>query len=1061
MAKPTVLSDAAARTRIRTELTRSLLVEAGAGSGKTHEMAARMAAGVAAGVYHIEQMAAVTFTRKAAAELRGRFQLALEDELKAAHDDQRRRRVAEALARIERFFSGTIHAFCARLLRERPIEAEVAPGFGELDEVDDRLAREASWREFRARARQNGDADLALITAAGIKAQDLDGAFATVCLYEDVEFDAIDVPAPDPSEAWQKLAAFWKIIEKELPDPIADDATCGTLKKARRFARAWTFAQRIGPSAPRLAELLGYWDFKPGITQKWWSENASEKKRLNALIPSVHQQLIDDVVTPWLGRWRQHLYAPCVRLLMRARELAAKDRARRNVLSFNDLMLKTARLLKARPDVCEALRAKYRWLFVDEFQDTDPLQAEIMFLLAGSTNPLFVVGDPKQSIYRFRRADIDIYNHVRSVIGGDDGRGVVSLTTNFRSVPELCEFATGIFAQRFPAVPTREAPAFAPLVPNRNAGGAPALFTLAVGKDDEEALIARYIRSEVNAGRRQFGDFMILTRKRKPLAGLQSALEALQIPVEVSGAAAFGQSTQVAVLSSVLQALADPQDGVALLGVLRGPLFGVSDRDLFAWKQAGGYFSLFSTVDPLPNGKAGAGAARVSSSLEQLRRWHRWLQVLPAGAALDRLLEDSGYLALAAASPGGVEAGDVLHAVDRVRVAVEAGYTLAEAAESLVDASEDSSEVESWPLKPGQAQVVRLMNLHKAKGLEAPVVILADPGGGYSPNPSVRVIRDGERVTGVFPIVRKNEQGWGGTTLAEPPDWEAHAAEEQRYLTAEEDRLLYVAATRAQDALIVCRSGKNTAWTGMGDPPAGAKALTVPTTVDVPTPMTVDLTDTAAAAAAAQAEAIHMKATTKTWDARSVTAETKALPRLADADGVARIDDPTSAMTADTASRRADAGTAWGTLVHGLLEHAMRFPDASRDDLRRLALWLTVDDRDLRALIDHAITTVEAVKQAEFWTVALRAQAAHEEVPFATCNGEGNTRVLLNGTIDLVWGDKARWQIVDYKTDLNADTTELAARYAKQVQAYETAWRSIAGGTVTGTIVPARTTKRD
>ena len=96
MAKPTVLSDAAARTRIRTELTRSLLVEAGAGSGKTHEMAARMAAGVAAGVYHIEQMAAVTFTRKAAAELRGRFQLALEDELKAAHDDQRRRHLFHA-----------------------------------------------------------------------------------------------------------------------------------------------------------------------------------------------------------------------------------------------------------------------------------------------------------------------------------------------------------------------------------------------------------------------------------------------------------------------------------------------------------------------------------------------------------------------------------------------------------------------------------------------------------------------------------------------------------------------------------------------------------------------------------------------------------------------------------------------------------------------------------------------------------------------------------------------------------------------------------------------------
>ena len=1058
MAKQPTLSDATARTRITTELTRSLLVEAGAGSGKTHEMAARMAAGVAAGVYDIGHMAAVTFTRKAAAELRGRFQLALESELAGATDAARRERVATALAHIERFFSGTIHAFCARLLRERPIEAEVAPGFGELDEIDERLMREGSWREFRARARQEGDADLALVTSAGIKAQDLDGAFMTVCLYEDVDFAAIDAPAPSPDAAWQQLGAFWKIVEKELPDPIADEATCKTLKKARRFGRAWAFAQQLGPSAPRLAGLLSYWDYEPGITQKWWSENAAEKKRLNALIPGEHQKLIDDVVTPWLAEWRQHLYAPCVRLLMRARAMAAEDRARRNVLSFNDLMLKTARLLKSRADVREALRAKYRWLFVDEFQDTDPLQAEIMFLLAGTTNPLFVVGDPKQSIYRFRRADIDIYNDVRARIAGADGTGVVQLTTNFRSVPELCTFANDVFKQRFPTEPSKEAPAFARLVPHKQSSGQPALFSLAVGKDDEPEVIARYIRSEVHAGRRQFGDFLILTRKRKPLTKLQAALETLQIPVEVSGAGAFGKSAQVAALSRVLQSLADPQDGVVLLGVLRGPLFGLSDRDLFAWKQVGGYFSLFSALETFPKGKSGDAAKRVSAALEQLRRWHQWLQVLPAGAALDRMLEDSGYLALAAASPGGVEAGDLLHAVDRVRVAVESGYTLAEAAESLVDAAEDSSEVESWPLKPGQEQVVRLMNLHKAKGLEAPVVILADPGGGYSPKPDVRVLRDGDVATGVFPIVRKNEQGWGGTTLAEPPGWDAHAAEEQRYLMAEEDRLLYVAATRAQDTLIVCRTGKNTAWGQLGDPPVGAQALTVPATVELPTPAKVTLTGKAAAAAVTQAETIHAKATTATWEATSVTAETKTLRRLADADGAVNDEDPTSAMTADTASRRADAGAAWGTLVHGLLEHAMRFPGATRDDLKRLGLWLTVEEPDLRVLIDHAVDTVEAVAKMEFWTEARAAEAVHEEVPFAVCASAGGTRLVTNGTIDLVFGGGSNWQVVDYKTDLNAGTAELNTRYAKQVDAYHAAWTTISGGSVTSKIVSARKT---
>jgi len=538
---------------------------------------------------------------------------------------------------------------------------------------------------------------------------------------------------------------------------------------------------------------------------------------------------------------------------------------------------------------------------------------------------------------------------------------------------------------------------------------------------------------------------------------LQTALEHLQIPLEVSGAGAFGKSAQVAALSRVLQSLADPQDGVVLLGVLRGPLFGLSDRDLFAWKQAGGYFTIFSTVETFPKGKSGDGAKRVAPALEQLRRWHGWLQVLPAGAALDRMLEDSGYLAFAAASPGGVEAGDLLHAIDRVRVAVENGYTLAEAAESLVDAAEESSEVESWPLKPGQEQVVRAMNLHKAKGLEAPVVILADPVGGYSPKPDVRVVRDGDQAKGVFLIVqKKKDQSWGGTTLAEPPDWDQHCAEELRYLTAEEDRLLYVAATRAEDTLVVCRGGKNNAWGQLGDPPAGAKGLVVPATVALPKPAKVTLTDKAAAAAAKQAEGIHAKATAATWEARSVTAETKKLPRLADADGSVIDEDPTSAMTADTASRRADAGAAWGTLVHGLLEHAMRFPNATRDDLKRLGLWLTVDEPDLRGLIDHAVDTVEAVAKMDFWTEARAAQAVHEEVPFAVCESAGGTRIVTNGTIDLVFGGGSNWQVVDYKTDLNAGTAELTARYAKQVQAYEAAWATISGGSVTSRIVSAR-----
>src|SRR6187399_663051 len=188
--------DQQARETIRTELLSNILVEAGAGSGKTQMLAERMAAGVAEGVYQVERMAAVTFTRKAASELRGRFHLALEAMLDPTIQKSRgfrlqaegETRVRAALSNLERFFAGTIHSFCARLLRERPVESGVSPGFSELDEVQDLELRQRAWREFITNARAGGDADMAALLHADIRPKDLDSAFEIVCDNEDVEF---------------------------------------------------------------------------------------------------------------------------------------------------------------------------------------------------------------------------------------------------------------------------------------------------------------------------------------------------------------------------------------------------------------------------------------------------------------------------------------------------------------------------------------------------------------------------------------------------------------------------------------------------------------------------------------------------------------------------------------------------------------------------------------------------------------------------------------------------------------------------------------------------------
>ena len=188
--------------------------------------------------------------------------------------------------------------------------------------------------------------------------------------------------------------------------------------------------------------------------------------------------------------------------------------------------------------------------------------------------------------------------------------------------------------------------------------------------------------------------------------------------------------------------------------------------------------------------------------------------MLPAGAALERILEHTGYLALAATTPGGVEAGDLLHAVDRVRQVVEDGGSLADAAEALEADSEATNEVESLPLEPGRTDVVRLMNLHKAKGLEADVVFLADPCGGFKPRVDVHIERDGRQAHGWFKVEQKSEGSFAAKLLGEHADWAQHKAAELPYLEAEENRLLYVAATRAREMLVVSR------WTGRQGTPA-------------------------------------------------------------------------------------------------------------------------------------------------------------------------------------------------------------------------------------------------
>jgi ATP-dependent helicase/nuclease subunit A len=1033
---PRPLPDQAARDLVEAALDRNLLVEAGAGSGKTESLARRMAAGIAAGRYEVEGMAAVTFTRKAAAELRARFQLDLERRLGSEADAGRRRRLETALARLERLFAGTIHAFCAHLLRERPVEAGVAPGFTELDDLEDDVQRRAAWRRYCERERAAGSPAFAALLEADLAPKDLDDAFATVCRFPEVAFPPGDAPMPDPAPARRALERFWKRLEPLLPRRLPPGTTCGVQQRARELRGRLRVADLARPA--ELAALLARWERSRRVVRKWWPD------------PAPVQRLVDafgDEVAPFLAAWRRHCYGVAVRFLDGGRADAAEARRRAVTLSYEDLLQIAARLLRERADVRVALQRKYRWLFVDEFQDTDPIQAEVICLLAAEPSggpgradwtrvplrpgALFVVGDPKQSIFRFRRADIETYGRVRARIETTGGT-TVALTTSFRARPALCDWANAVFPRLFPRRATPQQPAFASLDAVREAGdvrrvGVRQLVvpdTVAkrdVAQADAEA-IARVIRAEVVAGRRGFGDFLVLTCRKKALTAYAAALAALEIPVEVSGAASFTESPAVGVLSTLLCALSDPGDEPALVGVLRGPLFGLSDVELFRHVQAGG--SLRLTM-PLPDDASGP----VADVLRSLHELYRLTRRLPAPAAVERILEATGWLAAGAGeSAAGAEAGHLLHAVDRVRRITETGGTLADAAAALEEALE-SSEVDSVPLESGRRDVVRLMNLHKAKGLEAAVVFLADPLNGLPEKADVRIVREDGVPRGYFQIRR------GYEVLAEPADWAAHAEAELEYVRAEGRRLLYVAGTRAKDLLVVSR------WAGGGSGPWHPFApfleevpkLRVPD-ADAPAASCVRATVESHAADSAARSARFAAGALPSWRVDSVTAT---------AHRAAPVGRPVQAGRV----REPDTGLAWGTLIHGLLEHAARGPHRDRAHLARVAGWLAFDNPELRRVLPEALDTVERVLASDLWQQARAALELDAEVPFAARGDGADGPIVLHGVIDLAFRTAEGWSLIDYKTD-QAEVATLVARHAHQVRQYATHWTALTGSSV-------------
>ncbi len=625
----------------------------------------------------------------------------------------------------------------------------------------------------------------------------------------------------------------------------------------------------------------------------------------------------------------------------------------------------------------------------------------------------------------------------------------MQLSANFRTVGEVANWVNEVFAPQFPEAPTAESPAYVALDPARAEGPAAdwqGLYSLTIPANctGQEAVleyeadfIARTIRAALDRGTTVLrpegeatpvgpADFLIITRNTTRLSSYARALQSYGIPHQVTGGAALNESPELKLLHLCLKAVTQPDNAIVLVGLLRSELFGFSDRALYALKRAGGAFAYRT---PLPAGLAPEYASSFEDAFARLQCYQRWLAALPPVAAVERIVSDLGLLALAAACPGGdVSAGSLLKALELLRAAQAELWStrhLVEYLGRLVNVEERYDGVSS---RVGDAPAVRIMNLHKVKGLEAPVVFLADPYGESRHDPDLHIDRSGPKVVGYLEIGRTVPGSFTQEILAAPPDWETVAGREKRFAEAETLRLRYVAATRAGAAMIVTRTEKPSRynpWACFDAHLAAHRELPDPGPQAAPAVATTPL-------APADAEAARAHLAEGLTTLTRATYQTVAATSLAASDASAV--EPIS-WEPGPAGDSSEHGTAWGTVLHHLLHLAMQRPEADLLSAARRSLKEEELPLDLAPV---AVETVRAMITSELWQRAQRSPACHAEAPFQILDDTADTPTLVRGVIDLIFKEGDGWVLVDYKSDRlpNNDPTALVAKYAPQLNLY-------------------------
>lgn len=725
-------------------------VVAGPGSGKTRVLTERFAWLVETHGVDPDAILAITFTEKAANEIKSRL-------IQRFSGRPQARETREA---IERAWVSTIHGFCARVLQENAIRAGLPPDFKVLDQAAaDRLEREAAESTLDAMYREQPERMRRLLEALDLSTQD-DGrqpdlAESLVVVYESMRSSGIgEIPAP-------ALGPDCSDVAREL----ATSLVTGPLPK--------------GADGPRLREWAGQFLAQPNLETLARFDFNLNKVGKNAAASRLKNEILPKLQAQWLGEWYADLRDLLSAAIGRIESTYRAKKRQESAVDFADLEEFAVALLESDEAVQLEVAGRFEHVLMDELQDTNRLQWRLINLLRTS---FFGVGDINQSIYGFRYADPEVFAEYRDELRSS-GAEIDELKENHRSRAEILKAVSSMLDGQ-PGIEARPLEAHAVFSP-ANAGQ---VVERLVGRGEEAAdaaiaeadLVAARIRQFVDSGEFRYRDIAVLVRTLSSTAPFERAFDRLKIPFLLTGGRTFLEARETRDLLALFAALVNPLDEIPLIGVLRGPFVGLSDQEIYRMGREGW-------------------------RTEFERRFGR-VRELAGFLAPDRLiamaLDQCGYTT-------GLQ--------DRSRANIEKLLAwlrrefrdrprpLAELLEDLEALRWTQSVAEAPP--PEAGDVVRMMTIHAAKGLEFPVVFVSALHRGPDRRKPVIAV---SHVAGLGVKWRHPVTGKGFSDLAHMALMERIDEKE----AAEENRLLYVAMTRAQDRLILshAESKRSSSW---------------------------------------------------------------------------------------------------------------------------------------------------------------------------------------------------------------------------------------------------------